>query len=87
VAHQIGQIFLASLPVNQVDDDGPHDRTPLLIGPLIGDVGFRTFSAPREIGFTGSPKRFRQAGRSRLSRPPLANPLLASGWPAAALPL
>jgi hypothetical protein len=30
VAHQIGQIFLAGLPVNHIDDDCPHDRTSLL---------------------------------------------------------
>ena len=26
---QIGQVFFAGLPVNQVDDECPHDRTPL----------------------------------------------------------
>jgi hypothetical protein len=27
---QVGQIFLAGLPVNQADDECPHDPTPLL---------------------------------------------------------
>jgi hypothetical protein len=38
VAHQIGQIFLAGLPVNHIDDDCPHDRTPLLTG--VSDTRF-----------------------------------------------
>jgi hypothetical protein len=35
VAHQIGQIFLAGLPVNHIDDDCPHDRTSLLTAVLV----------------------------------------------------
>src|SRR5664279_4792349 len=27
----IGEVFLAGMVVNQADDEGPHDRTPLLI--------------------------------------------------------
>jgi hypothetical protein len=47
--------------VKQADDDVPHDRTPLLDqGFLIADLGFRPASCPRENGFVGPPKEFRQ---------------------------
>jgi hypothetical protein len=60
---QIGQVFFAGLPVNQVDDECPHDRTPLLIGVLDRRCRFQdAFMIPKN-GFTGAPKWFRQAGR------------------------
>jgi hypothetical protein len=62
---QIGQVFLAGLPVNQIDDECPHDRTPLLIGVLDRRCRFQdAFIIPKN-GFTGAPKWFRRAGRWR----------------------
>lgn len=60
---QIGHVFLAGLPVNQVDDECPHDRTPLLISLLDRRCRFQDAFVIPENGFTGSPKWFRQASR------------------------
>jgi hypothetical protein len=47
---QIGQIFLAGRPVNQADDECPHDRTPLLIGVLDRRFWFQdAFAIPKKL--------------------------------------
>jgi hypothetical protein len=57
---QIGEVSRAGLPVNQVDDECPHDRTPLLIGVLDRRCRFQdAFSIPKKVspvrrnGFVG----------------------------------
>jgi hypothetical protein len=63
VPRQIGQVFLARLPVNQVYDEGPHDRTPLLIERIDRPFWFQDAFVISKNGFTGSPKSFRRADR------------------------
>jgi hypothetical protein len=56
---QIGQVFLAGRPVNQIDDECPHDRTPLLIEVLDRRLWFQDAFAIPKNGFVGSPKWLR----------------------------
>jgi hypothetical protein len=42
---------LAGMVVDQADDDGPHDRTPLLIGLIGAHLGFTPTSSVPENGF------------------------------------
>lgn len=60
-----GQIFLARLVVNQVDDDVPHDRTPLF-DPRVSIPGdcFRVSSRAKENGFVGTTELFRRPRKS-----------------------
>jgi hypothetical protein len=52
VTGHVGQIFLAGLVVDQVDDECPHDRTSLF------DQGLG--ASPLQADFFGSGKWFRQ---------------------------
>jgi hypothetical protein len=46
------EVFPARLAVNQADDDGPHDRTPLFdLGALIPAIRCRVASRGKENGF------------------------------------
>jgi hypothetical protein len=73
---QIGQVFLAGGPVNQADDIGPHDATPLLTGADCIEGMF-------PVGFATSGKWFR--GRDAVfqfrfeRRPSCAINLMVSG--------
>jgi hypothetical protein len=63
----VSQVFAAGLIVDQVDDECPHDRTPLFDrGPLLAGLYFGTISRFRGNGFVSCAKWF-QFGRQRFA--------------------
>jgi hypothetical protein len=60
-----GQIAFARLLINQVDDDIPHNHTPLFCEAIKSLVRFRVSSRKQENGFVGTVPLCRRQRRTK----------------------